>query len=190
MNNVLVAAGGMIVFIAGVYLYRTHTDRELASVRLMRDMAAVQSGQGRPVPPHTRPQNSILSDGAAESASPSGALSDIPAAWAAGPERRRLDAIGKQVYRAHCAACHGADGSGKTPAAAAEGMPAIVPFTDEKYAHMSLGKIYSGICLGVGNMPAFGNKLSIREIWGAALQVRRLRDGESSLNTASPDDEP
>lgn len=177
-NNVLVAMGVGIVLISGMYFYRMHTDREMTSMRMLNDMAAMSSRRARVVPPRTRPQNSALSDGAAEAASPTGTLSDIPAAWATGPERRRLDRLGSQVYCTHCAACHGADGNGRTPAAAAEGMPAIAPFTDEKYARTSLEQIYRSICLGQGNMPAYGNKLSIREIWGAALQVRRFRDGQ------------
>lgn len=179
MKNTLAATAGIVVFIAAVYVYRAHTDREWTNARLMRDMTAMQASRARPVPPRTRPQNSALFDGSAEMAA-TGELADIPAAWASGPERKKLEQLGQRVYAAHCAACHGLDGRGGTPAAKAEGMPAIVPFSDDKYAPAGLAQLYRSIAKGQGNMPAYGDKLSIREIWAAALHVRRLRDGQGA----------
>ncbi len=178
MKNALAATAGIVVFIAAVYLYRAHTDREWTSARMMRDMAAAQTAQARRVPPRTRPQDGMLADGSAEAATPTGELTDIPAAWASGPERKKLELLGRRVYAVHCAACHGIDGRGGTPAAKAEGMPAIASFTDDKYAHTGLEQMYRSIARGQGNMPAYDRVLSTREIWAAALRVRRLRDGQ------------
>lgn len=179
MKNTLAATAGIVVFIAAVYMYRAHTDREWTNARLMRDMTAMQASRARTVPPRTRPQDSAFFDGSADAAA-TGELSDIPAVWASGAERKKLELLGQRVYAAHCAACHGIVGQGGTPVAKAEGMPAIVPFTDDKYAHAGLAQIYRSIARGQGNMPAYGGKLSIREIWTAALHVRRLRDGQGA----------
>ena len=53
--------------------------------------------------------------------------------------------------------------------------PQIGSFRDEKYAAYSPGKMFRSIRLGQGNMPAFGNILTAREIWCLVAFVRRLQ---------------
>lgn len=78
---------------------------------------------------------------------------------------RDVQAEGRALYLAHCAVCHGEDGSGRGSMAAYETYPQIGSFRDEKYASYSSGKMFRSIRLGQGNMPAFGNILTAREIW-------------------------
>lgn len=88
---------------------------------------------------------------------------------------RDVLAEGRTLYLAHCAVCHGADGNGRGSMAAYDTYPQIGSFRDEKYAAYSPGKMFRSIRLGQGNMPAFGNILTAREIWCLVAFVRRLQ---------------
>lgn len=88
---------------------------------------------------------------------------------------RDVQAEGRALYLAHCAVCHGEDGSGRGSMAAYETYPQIGSFRDEKYASYSSGKMFRSIRLGQGNMPAFGNILTAREIWCLAAFIRHLQ---------------
>ena len=59
--------------------------------------------------------------------------------------------------------------------AAYDTYPQIGPFRDEKYASYSSGKMFRSIRLGQGNMPAFGNILTAREIWCLVAFIRHLQ---------------
>ncbi len=88
---------------------------------------------------------------------------------------RDVLAEGRALYLAHCAVCHGEDGSGRGSMAAYDTYPQIGPFRDEKYASYSSGKMFRSIRLGQGNMPAFGNILTAREIWCLVAFIRHLQ---------------
>lgn len=88
---------------------------------------------------------------------------------------RDVLAEGRALYLAHCAVCHGADGSGRGSMAAYDTYPQIGSFRDEKYAAYSPGKMFRSIRLGQGNMPAFGNILTAREIWCLVAFIRQLQ---------------
>lgn len=88
---------------------------------------------------------------------------------------RDVLAEGRTLYLAHCAVCHGADGNGRGSMAAYETYPQIGSFRDEKYASYSPGKMFRSIRLGQGNMPAFGNILTAREIWCLVAFIRHLQ---------------
>ena len=84
-------------------------------------------------------------------------------------------AEGRALYLAHCAVCHGEDGGGRGSMAAYDTYPQIGSFRDGKYASYSPGKMFRSIRSGQGNMPAFGNILTAREIWCLVAFVRRLQ---------------
>lgn len=88
---------------------------------------------------------------------------------------RDVLAEGRALYLAHCTVCHGADGNGRGSMAAYDSYPQIGSFRDEKYAAYSPGKMFRSIRLGQGNMPAFGNMLTAREIWCLVAFVRHLQ---------------
>ena len=72
---------------------------------------------------------------------------------------RDVLAEGRALYLAHCAVCHGEDGSGRGSMAAYDTYP----------------QIGRSIRLGQGNMPAFGNILTAREIWCLVAFIRHLQ---------------
>lgn len=88
---------------------------------------------------------------------------------------RGVLAEGRTLYLAHCAVCHGEDGNGRGAMAAYDTYPQIGSFRDEKYASYSPGKMFRSIRLGQGNMPAFGNILSAREIWCLVALIRQMQ---------------
>lgn len=88
---------------------------------------------------------------------------------------RGVLAEGRTLYLAHCAMCHGEDGNGRGAMAAYDTYPQVGSFRDEKYASYSPGKMFRSIRLGQGNMPAFGNVLSAREIWCLVALIHRMQ---------------
>jgi mono/diheme cytochrome c family protein len=77
--------------------------------------------------------------------------------------------MGKAVYEANCASCHGADGKGKAP------MPDFTDFAAT--SQVSQGQWAQAVATGVNGMPAFGDKLSEAERVSALEYVRSLSMG-------------
>lgn len=183
MKRVITACCVLILLIVGIVVYRFYGDSSNPDVIMIRDMAERQSGKAIPLPSvssvHT-PRHYDEKQGIS-----TGNLSDIPLLWADEDERHHLIGLGEQTYAIHCAHCHGTDGQGNTPAASAQGMPSIAPFSDSSYKQKNLSRFYASISRGQGNMPAFSSKLSVKEIWASALHVRRLRDEPNTASEAS-----
>ena len=77
-----------------------------------------------------------------------------------------------KLFDKKCARCHGADGRGKTIIGEMLGAP---DFMDEKWkVEKSESQFVHSITNGKGEMPAFGKKLSKREISSLADYVRGL----------------
>lgn len=85
-------------------------------------------------------------------------------AFAAGPD-------GAALYKAKCALCHGADGSGQTPVGKSMKMPDLRSAEVQKLTDIELTKVISG---GKGKMPAYGQKLTTAEIQSIIAQIRTL----------------
>jgi mono/diheme cytochrome c family protein len=80
-----------------------------------------------------------------------------------------------KLFDEKCARCHGADGRGHTMIGGMLGAP---DFADEKWwkeEEKSERRFVHSITNGRGNMPAFGKKLSRREIRSLADYVRGFR---------------
>jgi mono/diheme cytochrome c family protein len=80
-----------------------------------------------------------------------------------------------KLFDEKCARCHGADGRGHTMIGSMLGAP---DFTDEKWwkgEEKSERQFVHSITNGKGDMPAFGKKLSRREISSLADYVRAFR---------------
>jgi len=75
------------------------------------------------------------------------------------------------LFAGKCARCHGADGRGQTVVGKLLGVP---DFTNTKWskAHGNTDQLIESITNGNGNMPAFGKKLTRREISLLADHVR------------------
>jgi mono/diheme cytochrome c family protein len=77
--------------------------------------------------------------------------------------------VGKAVYEANCASCHGADGSG------ASNGPSLADFAAT--SAVSQAAWAQSVASGKGNMPAFGSKLSAAEQAAALEYARSLSFG-------------
>jgi len=106
-----------------------------------------------------------------------------PAWFADGAERERHAGAGKQTFQSTCAACHGAGGDGKGPAAAAlkddAGEPAQP--ADLRQAHLrngdDPGDIFRVLVTGLNGTPmaSFADSLSERQKWDLAAYILTLR---------------
>jgi mono/diheme cytochrome c family protein len=76
----------------------------------------------------------------------------------------------REIFIANCARCHGADGLGETE----QGRKLDVPDLREKAKHDSTAKIVRVVTNGRDDMPAFGKKLSRKEISSLAAYLRKL----------------
>ena len=79
-----------------------------------------------------------------------------------------------KLFHDKCARCHGEDGRGRTVIGSMLGVP---DFTDEKWwgAEKNETRFVQSITEGKNEMPAFGRKLSKREISALATHVRGFR---------------
>lgn len=84
--------------------------------------------------------------------------------FAAGPD-------GAALYKAKCALCHGADGSGQTPVGKSMKIPDLRSAEVKKQTDIELTKVISG---GKGKMPAYGQKLTTAEIGSIIAYIRTL----------------
>lgn len=99
--------------------------------------------------------------------------------------------LGAQLYAAHCAECHGADGDGNGPLAAGMQPPPIDFRDHQRYAQRTLYGLYNTITQGVADtpMPSY-HEMSAAERWALAFHVGSLAaqplaqqaDAESLLN--------
>lgn len=105
--------------------------------------------------------------------------------------RRDVQTEGRFLYSAHCAVCHGVTGNGQGRMVAYADYPQIASFRDEKYASYSPGKMFRSIRSGQGNMPAFGNILTARDIWCLVTYIRDLQShtGENPQHRKNADHE-
>lgn len=81
-------------------------------------------------------------------------------------------ADGAATYKAKCAACHGADGSGNTPMGKSLKVRDLRGADVQKQTDVELTKVISG---GKGKMPAYGKQLSTADIAAVIGYVRTLK---------------
>ncbi|MFL5733213.1 MAG: cbb3-type cytochrome c oxidase subunit II [Chloroflexia bacterium] len=87
---------------------------------------------------------------------------------------------GKQVFTTNCVGCHGFLGNGKGPAAVFINRPAPRNLTDaSQQLYFSDGEMYDAILFGVDGtaMPAFGDILTVNDIWDVTNFVRTIPNG-------------
>jgi cytochrome c6 len=76
---------------------------------------------------------------------------------------------GKAIYQKNCARCHGADGKGQGELGKSLDTP------DLTQARPSTGRIVGIVKSGEGSMPAFGKKLTAKQISAVANYTKTLR---------------
>ena len=86
-------------------------------------------------------------------------------AMAAGPD-------GAALYKTKCASCHGADGSGQTPAGKAMKVRDLRSDEVQKQTDLQLTDVIAG---GKGKMPGYGKTLSTAEIQALIAHIRTLK---------------
>ena len=84
-----------------------------------------------------------------------------------------VDRSAAALYKSYCASCHGNDGRAKTIKGRLKHTRDIA---DAQWQdNVSDERIFNSISNGRGKMPAFGKKLSEKEINSLVAYVRRLR---------------
>ncbi len=87
---------------------------------------------------------------------------------------------GAELYQANCAGCHGEQGAGDGPQAAALSTPPGDLTNQELMAQKSATELFEAISAGVApEMPAFADQLSEDERWALAAYIRSLTLGIS-----------
>jgi len=87
---------------------------------------------------------------------------------------------GKQIFTTNCVGCHGLQGNGKGPAVTFINNPAPRNLTDaSQQLYFSDGEMYDAILFGVDGtaMPAFGDILTVNDIWDLTNFVRTIPNG-------------
>ena len=104
------------------------------------------------------------------------------------PYHATVIAAGGEIYREHCAACHGARGAGDGPAALAMDPPPADLRTHHTALHTA-GDLFWWITNGLRQMPAFGDRLDVEERWDLVNYLRALAVAEDT-RTLGPQVEP
>jgi mono/diheme cytochrome c family protein len=81
-------------------------------------------------------------------------------------------ADGAALYKAKCAACHAADGSGSTPAGKSLKVKPLGSAEVQKSTDAELTKTITD---GKGKMPAFGKKMTPAEIDSMVAVIRTMK---------------
>lgn len=80
-------------------------------------------------------------------------------------------ADGAATFKAKCAACHAADGSGSTPTGK---KLALRPLGSAEVQTQSDDELAAIVTTGKGKMPAYGSKLSEADIKALVAHIRSL----------------
>lgn len=83
----------------------------------------------------------------------------------------RADDPGAAVYKAKCASCHAADGSGNTPAGK---TLKVRDLRSPEVQKMSDAELIAATTNGKGKMPAYGSKLSADQIKQLVATIRAM----------------
>jgi cytochrome c6 len=81
-------------------------------------------------------------------------------------------APGADTYKAKCAMCHGADGTGNTPAGKATKTPS---FSSPEMLKMSAAQLAAAIKEGKGKMPGYAGKLTDPQITAVVAYIQTLQ---------------
>lgn len=79
---------------------------------------------------------------------------------------------GAPIYKAKCAACHAADGSGNTTYGKKEKLRDLRNPEVQKQTDLELTKVIAG---GQGKMPGYGKQLSTQQIQDVIAHIRILK---------------
>jgi len=83
----------------------------------------------------------------------------------------QADAAGAAVYKAKCASCHGAEGTGNTPVGKSLKVRNLCSTDVQKLSDAELTKV---IADGKGKMPGYAKKLSADQIKALVATIRSM----------------
>jgi mono/diheme cytochrome c family protein len=81
------------------------------------------------------------------------------------------------LQHVNCAACHGVDGHGQGPVASYFSPVRPVDFRSDRVRNRMDGQLFWIVANGLGNMPAFRDLLSEKDLWTVVLFVRHSGAG-------------
>lgn len=79
---------------------------------------------------------------------------------------------GAEIYKSKCMMCHGADGSGNTPAGK---MMKAIPFKSPELVKKTNAELIAATESGKGHMPAYKGKLTDAQIKDVIAYIRTLQ---------------
>ena len=99
----------------------------------------------------------------------------VAALWlGASPAIGKPATEGADLFKAKCAMCHAADGSGGTPVGKSLKIPDL---RSAEVQGQSDGQLATAISSGKGKMPAYGKSLSPEQIRQLVAYIRGLKKG-------------
>jgi mono/diheme cytochrome c family protein len=90
------------------------------------------------------------------------------------PVDRALLERGRDRFEVYCAACHGADGSGRSPVASVMELKPPPSLIDPPTRDLSPGHIFRVATEGYGLMPSYGGRLDVRDRWAVVAYLKAL----------------
>lgn len=97
-------------------------------------------------------------------------------------------AAGQIAFDTYCAACHGLDGSGRSPVAEHMELRRPPPLVDARVRQFPDGRIFQVATHGYGLMPAYDLELTTKDRWAVVAYVRALQLSQSVALDALPPD--
>lgn len=95
---------------------------------------------------------------------------------------------GQFAFETYCAACHGLDGSGRSPVAEHMELRRPPPLVDARVRQFPDGRIFQVATHGYGLMPAYDLELTAKERWAVVDYVRALQLSQAvKLDELPPD---
>lgn len=93
--------------------------------------------------------------------------------------------LGKVMYERHCSVCHGLEGAGDGPVAAAYPPGFVLPLDRGTALGLSDGYVYAVVRAGRGRMPAYGARMTHIERWAVVTYVNSLRSAAGAATDAA-----
>ncbi|MFB6280193.1 MAG: cytochrome c [Salinibacter sp.] len=143
------------------------------------DNAAMRTPVPGTVPRGELRNNSVLYEGRTEAGD---YVEEVPIAV-----NRAVLERGKDRYEVHCSVCHGKTGDGNGVIMRGDyGYTPASSYHIDRLRDAPDGYLYDVIANGVRNMPAYGQKVPVKDRWAIVAYIRALQRSQN----ATPDDLP
>ncbi len=99
------------------------------------------------------------------------------------PLTRALLLAGRHDFEIWCGACHGVDGSGKSPVAEKMALRPPPSLVDQRFAP---GHVFGVVSQGYGLMPSYAADVPVERRWGVVAYLEALRRSQRAPLDAAP----